>query len=357
MKRQTVPLPIYQPEAPQEQGNLTPELSWVAGLCFLTVALLLLFMGQTPRWQHLVGSVAINFLAMVVEAMPFMLIGSLAGGLIEVFVPVEWVERVFLHYRYGAVMVAGALGLVLPVCECAVVPVIRRLLGKGVPFGAAIAFLLGGPIVNVLVAASTAVAYSFDWVVVVLRLGCGYVIAVTVGLLLGCWFNNDNGLASELRALPTGCGHEHCGGGAPGQGLAAKCWHALGHASDDFFSVGFYLIIGTFIAAFARSVASIDLFTSLQATPWLAIALMMVMAVILNLCSEADAFIAAGFRGMLPASAQLAFMVLGPMFDLKLLLMYFGVFNKKAIVALVTAVLGGVFTVMLAVHAFFPDPF
>jgi len=355
---QLAPLPVYRPEAPPVRSGLTLELSWLAGLLFLTVAFLLLLLGQTPGWKHLVGTVAINFLAMVVEAMPFMLIGSLVGGLIEVFVPVAWVEGVVQRHRFGAVFVAGAMGLVFPVCECAVVPVIRRLLGKGVPFGAAIAFLLGGPIVNVLVAASTAVAYSFDWSVVALRLGCGYGIAVVIGLALSRWFTNDNALVREARPrLNTCCGHDHCGHTESRPGLPARLWHALGHASDDFFSVGFYLIIGTFIAAFVRSVATMDLFTHFLAAPWLAIVLMMAMAVVLNLCSEADAFIAASFRGLLPASAQLAFMVLGPMFDLKLLLMYFGIFTKRAIAALVAAVLGTVFVVMLAVHALVPLDF
>lgn len=354
MKQPPAPLPLFRPEPAPPAVSLAQELSWLAGLIFLVVAMLVLLLGHTSSWQHLVGTMAINFLAMVIEALPFMLIGSLAGGLIEVFVPVAWVEHVFQRYQFSAILIAGAMGLVLPICECAVVPIIRRLLTKGVPFGAAIAFLLGGPIVNILVAASTAVAYNLNWTVVALRLGCGYGLAVGIGIFLSCWFDNDRALAREVRLQAAGCGHDHCGVSTTGQGRAAKCWHALGHASDDFFGVGFYLIIGTFIASFFRTVVSMELFSSLQTAPWLAILLMMGMAVLLNLCSEADAFIAASFQGMLPISAQLAFMVLGPMFDLKLLLMYFGVFRKKVILVLVTTVLVSVFLVMLAVHALFP---
>ena len=352
------PLPLFQPAPVQERSSLTLELSWVMGLLFLTVAFLVLLLGQTPAYRSLVGAISINFLAMMVEALPFMLIGSLVGGVIEVFVPVAWVERVFQHRHLRGVLVAGAMGLVFPVCECAVVPVIRRLLGKGVPFGAAMAFLLGGPIVNPLVAASTAVAYSFAWQPVALRLGCGYLIAVAVGLLLSRWFNNDNGLARDARpSAPSCCGHDHCNFGGDKPGLWSQLRHALGHASDDFFSVGYYLVIGTFIAAFVRSVVSLEAFNQLLAAPWQAIVLMMAMAVVLNLCSEADAFIAASFRGLLPPSAQLAFMVLGPMFDLKLLLMYFGLFSKRVIVSLVAAVLGLVLLTMLAVHHLLPNPF
>ena len=351
-------LSSYQPAPLPENSSLTLELSWVMGLLFLAVALLVLLLGQTPVYRPLVGAMSINFLAMMVEALPFMLIGSLVGGVIEVFVPVAWVERVFQRRHLRGVLVAGAMGLVVPVCECAVVPVIRRLLSKGVPFGAALAFLLGGPIVNPLVAASTAVAYSFTWHPVALRLGCGYLIAVVVGLLLGRWFNRDNGLTAAIQQTASlGCGHIHCDHGNDKPGLKSQLFHALGHAADDFISVGSYLVIGTFIAAFVRSAVSLEVFNQLLGAPWQAIVLMMAMAVLLNLCSEADAFIAASFRGLLPPSAQLAFMVLGPMFDLKLLLLYFGLFSKRAIVCLVSAVLSLVLLTMLALHYLLPNSF
>jgi hypothetical protein len=350
-----VRFPSYQPIPRPILPSLSQQLTWVVCILFLVVTTLLFFLGQAPAWRNLIGNISINFLAMMVEALPFMLIGSLTGGLIEVFVPVDWVERTFRQHRLRAVFIAGGMGLFFPVCECAIVPVIRRLLGKGIPFAAAITFLLAGPIVNTLVAASTAIAYSYDWVVVAIRLGSGYGIAVTIGLILGKWFNRENGLLPELHGNPpAGCGHENCGqdhGPAP---WPTRLRHALEHAADDFFSVGFYLVIGAFIAAFVRSVVPMDTFSHLLASPWQAILIMMAMAVLLNLCSEADAFIAASFRGLLPGSAQMAFMVLGPMLDLKLLLMYFSVFRKRVIIALVVAVLSVVLMTMLGLQFFFP---
>lgn len=347
--------PVFQPVPPPILPCLSQHLTWVAGILFLVLTTLLLFLGQAPVWHNLISNISINFLAMMVEALPFMLIGSLTGGLIEVFVPVAWVDRTFRQHRLRAVFIAGAMGLFFPVCECAIVPVIRRLLGKGVPFAAALTFLLAGPIVNSLVAASTAIAYSYDWRIVALRLGSGYCIAVTIGLLLGRWFNRENGLEQELRGnLPSGCGHEECGQDHSPAPWPDRLRHALEHASDDFFSVGFYLVIGAFIAAFVRSFVPMDTFSYLLATPWQAILIMMAMAVLLNLCSEADAFIAASFRGLLPGSAQMAFMVLGPMLDLKLLLMYFSVFSKRVILALVITVVGVVLVTMLGLQYFSP---
>ena len=207
-----LPLPTYQPSKQTASTGLGKELAWVGSLLFLAVAMLLLLLGQTPAWQGLIGTIAINFLAIMVEALPFMLVGSLAGGLIEIFVPVAWVERVVRRHRIRSVLLAGAMGLLLPVCECAIVPVVRRLLGKGVPLAAALTFLLAGPIVNSIVAASTFIAYSYDWIVPAVRLGIGYCVAVIIGLILGHWFNRGNGLLPEWgRALPVTCGHQGCG--------------------------------------------------------------------------------------------------------------------------------------------------
>ena len=332
----------------------------MASLLFLALALLLLLLGQTPAWNGLVGNMTINFLAIIIEALPFMLIGSLAGGLIEVFVPSAWVERAVRRYRILAVFTAGAMGLLLPVCECAIVPVVRRLLGKGVPLTAALTFLLAGPIVNPIVAVSTAIAYGYDWLIPLIRLGCGYGIAVAIGLVLGHWFDRDNGLLPQWRTgMTSTCGHQTCTHHGAGQNLTlfARLRHALEHASDDFFGVGIYLVLGAFIAAFIRSVVPMDVFNSLQASAWQPILMMMAMAVLLNLCSEADAFIAASFRDILPGSAQMAFMVLGPMLDLKLLLMYASVFRNRLIVALAASVVTGVFLAMLGLQYVAPRLF
>lgn len=347
-----IQIPRYQPETAPKEPRSSEMLAFGLEYAFLTAVTLFFFQGMTPAWGNLLGELAINFLAIMVEALPFMLIGSLAGGLIEVFIPVDWVDRAFRRRRIMAVFLAGGMGIVLPVCECAIVPVVRRLLGKGVPFSAAITFLLAGPIVNGIVAASTAIAYRYEWSYVVVRLGMGYGIAVFIGLALGLFFNRQNGLLPAWKPLPTcGCSHDHLSGGQP---LFVRLRHALEHAGDDFFDVGRYLVIGAFITALLRSTINTNVFLSLMSAPWLAIMLMMAMAVILNLCSEADAFIAAGFRGLMPDSAQMAFMVLGPMLDIKLILMYGSVFRKRVIFALIGTILATVLAAMLALHHFFP---
>lgn len=345
-------LSTYQPEKEPDVPSLSSELAWVVDAVFVGMALLIYLMGMSSPWKPLVDNVSINFLAIMVEALPFMLIGSLAGGIIEVFISVERVEQIVRQRKVRVVFLAAAMGVVIPVCECAIVPVVRRLLGKGVPFGAAVAFLLAGPIVNPIVAMSTAVAYSYDWNVVILRLVSGYGIAVAVGLLLGRFFNRENGLiAGRGFTESCGCGHDH---GTPVRSFPLRLIHSLEHAVNDFFDVGRYLVIGAFIAAIMRSLVPMDSFLALQESPWQAILIMMLLALLLNLCSEADAFIAASFRALLPGSAQMAFMVMGPMLDIKLILMYFSVFQRRVIVSLILTVSLAVFLAMLALEYWLP---
>jgi uncharacterized protein len=310
-------------------------------------------------------TLAIVFLSIVLEALPFMLLGSLAGGLIEAFVSRERLASLLPRRKWRAVFIAAAAGFVFPVCECAVVPVVRRLIGKGLPLPAAVAYLLGGPVVNPVVAFSTAMAYNFNWQVTVLRLVAGYAIAVSIGLLMGRLFSVNRALCPEAH-LPSGkppvCGccarlpaavslrspadsdpAQDCAWcpphGATGRSCTDKTGAAFVHAAQDFMAVGHYLVIGAFIAAVAQTFVERSSFLALNGVPALAVAAMMALAVLLNLCSEADAFIAASFRGLMPLSAQMAFMLTGPTFDFKLLLMYQGLFQRRAIIALAAMIL------------------
>jgi uncharacterized membrane protein YraQ (UPF0718 family) len=354
MTEKSLDFPLYRPEPTRTLPSFSRELGCYLEIVLFLAACFVFILGRSPAWRGIVDNIAINFLAIILEAMPFMLIGSLAGGLIEVFVPAAFIDRVLRRRPLRAILLAGVFGFVVPVCECAIVPVVRRLLGKGVPLGAAVTFLLAGPIVNPLVLWSTAVAYSYEWSMVGLRLGGGYLIAVVIGLATAAVFRRGNGLKAQLPPEPfaaCGCSHDL---GQDGQPLARRLYHAVEHAGDDFFSVGRFLIIGALVAAVLRSSVSLDTFTLMAAAPWLAILAMMALAVLLNLCSEADAFIAVTFRELLPASSQLAFMLLGPMFDLKLLLMYVAVFDKKLILWLCLTVPLLVFTATMGLQAMAP---
>lgn len=297
--------------------------------------------------QETIGEVVRVFLSIVLEALPFMLIGALVGGAIEVFVSRQRLSSMLAGRPARAVLVAGTLGLIFPVCECAVVPVVRRLLRKGVPAAAAVAYLLAGPIVNPIVAASTIVAYrsagggGVEWRIVLARLAIGYVVAVGIGLLMGALFRGTSALTDDPHdgehehGPGCGCGHEH----AHAVALPARLAAMLRHAANDFLEIGRFLVLGSLIAGVLRGLVSQEAFLAIAARPAVAIPAMMAFAFVLTLCSEADAFVAASFRGLVPAEAQVAFLTLGPILDVKLLLMYTRLFRGRAMGVLITAII------------------
>jgi hypothetical protein len=299
------------------------------------------------------------------------MLGSLLGGLFEVFVPRETVARLLPERKILGILVAASLGLLLPVCECAVIPFTRRLVRKGVPFSTAVAYLLAGPIVNVLVGSATLMAYAWNWHVLAARMIFGYVVAVTVALCMDRFFPGhsallDPAMAGVRKDDDCGCGHDHDHDhhdhdhehhDHEHHEKTAAIWvrlaEAINHAGDDFLSVGQFLVIGAFFASICQTVIPRHTFLLMAHAPALAIMLMMGLAVVLNLCSGADAFVASSFRSVLPLSAQMGFMVLGPMLDLKLSAMYLSFISKRAFVTLVVLMYSFVFVLMLGWHYFF----
>ena len=324
-------------------------------LLFLAGSLLMLLIGgKSP----VVTSFATVFSGIVLEALPFMLLGSLAGGLIEVYVSRDRLLSRLPRKTWQIVFIAAALGFVCPVCECAVVPVAKRLLGKGMPVPAVIAFLLGAPLVNPIVGISTAVAFSYNIPVALLRLASGYLIAVAAGLIMGRLYPDKSSLIADKADTHL---HNPSCGCELSEGYHLKSHHsrhglmnAFRHASADFIAVAQFLVIGAFIAALFQTVISRQSLAHLTTNPVSAILVMMALAVALNICSEADAFVAASFRFVMPFSAQFAFMLLGPMLDIKLALMYTGVFRRKAIGVLSVCVFAMVFLTACWLHYLIP---
>jgi uncharacterized membrane protein YraQ (UPF0718 family) len=277
------------------------------------------------------------------------LIGSLASGVIEVFVSRQRLASILSKDKVSSVFLAAGLGVIFPVCDCAVVPVVRRLLRKGAPLSAAVAYLLAGPIVNPVVIAATAVAYRQDWRIVGARAGIGYVIAVTIGLLMGWLFRNQPALRLEAE---NGEDNAYCECGSDdadhhAHTLPHRVLEALRHAADDFLDIARFLIVGALVAGVLRGAVGQQGLLAAARNPVPAILVMMGFAFVLNLCSEADAFVAASFRGLIPVAGQMAFMTLGPMLDVKLLLMYSRLFRKRAVVVLAGAIAISVFVFML----------
>ena len=258
------------------------------------------------------------FNSLLLEAMPFILVGAVVSGLIEVFVPSTAFERLTRLPRSLQLPAAGLAGFAFPVCDCGSVPVARRLAKKGLSPAAAVTFMLAAPILNPIVIASTVVAYrgrSFLWPMVFGRIGFGLVTAITVGWVIG-----DRTREDLLRPRRDDDDHEHDQG---------PRWAALfGHIAGDFLFMGRYLVLGAAVAAALQTFVPQSVLGSVADTPIVNILVMMALAAMLSICSESDAFVAASFV-QFGLGAQLAFLCFGPMVDMKLGFLYSGTFSAK----------------------------
>jgi uncharacterized membrane protein YraQ (UPF0718 family) len=310
----------------------------------------------------------IIFTSIFYEALPFIVLGAVIAGILQEFLPARLVTRILPANRTVAVALGGLLGLIFPMCECGIIPIMRRLLRKGLPLSCCMAYLLAGPIINAVVILSTVVAFSgvdpndplyrgqmtSAWMTG-LRVGMGYVVALVVALLVERQYQKHG--KALLKPLPVRGDDEE----DDQPGVKKTPLKRLGNISEtalhDFIDIAVFLIIGALLAATSRMfIRNEDIPAFLASVPvsaWLvpvaAIVVMMVFAVLVTLCSEADAFVAASFSTLPPAS-KLAFLVLGPMLDLKLIVMYTRVFRPPLIRTIITAVVLQVLVYSCIVH-------
>lgn len=307
------------------------------------------------------------FTSILYEAIPFIVLGAVIAGILEEMVPQSLVTRLVPSNPFIAIPLSAALGLVFPMCECGIIPVMRRLLRKGLPLSCCTAYLLAGPVINVVVILSTAVAFSgmedakdsagrpmhqmgAPWMVG-LRVGMAYLVAIGTSLIVEWQYRrHGNKLLMPLATpshLPLVEEEERAG---KSFGLFARIGRIAETALHDFVDITVFLILGAMLAGATRLMLTPDRLAEISSNHWvLTILAMMGLAVLLCLCSEADAFVAASFITVRPA-AKLAFLVLGPMMDIKLFLMYTRVFRPRLIWTIILAVVLQVFVYCCITH-------
>lgn len=297
---------------------------------------------------------SINFLSVVLEALPFVFLGTLISSTIEAFMPQDWIADKLGEGKWTHYIAAGLLGLLIPVCECAIVPIGRRLIRKGAPVGLAITFMMAAPIVNPIVLFSTYYAFSGNWSYVIGRGVLGFVGAMAIGGIMSIVSRrNEVLLASEASETTTcGCGESHVSHQIsmpftivevePAFNQQAIFWHKAKHAAEhlsgEFIEVSRFLIIGAMIAAAMQTFVPRAFMMELSGNSLLSIVLMMALAFVLSLCSEADAFIAATFRSALSQNAVMGFLIFGPMIDIKNTLMLLAGFKKPFVMRLILVI-------------------
>lgn len=335
-----------------------------------------------------------SFVSILYEAMPFIVLGAVIAGILEELVPQWLIAKLIPRNRFLAIAIGGFLGLLFPMCECGIIPVMRRLLRKGVPLSCCVCYMLGGPIINVVVMLSTYVAFSgavnntagiqqtaqeisavagqtgsaatiaapppppqfTGWEMMAMRMGFGFLVAFGTSLIVEWQYRkHGNKLLAPLAISDTKLSETKA---AEDDGIVEKTarpwFERLGNIAEtslhDFVDITVYLILGALLAALSRLLLPPDKMQTLALSyPTMAIGIMMGLAILMCICSEADAFVAASFR-MLPPAPKLGFLLLGPMLDFKLYMMYTRIFRPRLIWTIITAVVVQVFLYTLVVH-------
>lgn len=263
------------------------------------------------------------------------------------------------RHRLLAIAGCGLLGLVIPMCECGIIPVTRRLLRKGLPLSCCVMYILTGPIINIVVLLSTYVAFANyearemggAWMMM-LRAGMGYVVAFVTALVVEQVYRKHGDTLLMPLAKPKATDADDNGNNVESLPLKERIDHMTHTALHDFIDITVFLIIGSLFASVTRMMLPNSRIEELSSGfPMASIAIMMALAILLCLCSEADAFVAASFSTLNPA-AKLAFLVLGPMLDLKLYLMYRTMFRPRLIWTIITCVVVQVFVYCSIFHYF-----
>ncbi|HFH7016770.1 TPA: permease [Streptococcus agalactiae] len=267
------------------------------------------------------------FISIIIEALPFVLLGTILSGIIEVFITPDIVNKFLPKNKFLRVLFGTFVGFVFPSCECGIIPIINRFLEKKVPSYTAVPFLATAPIINPIVLFATYSAFGNSIRFLILRFVGATIVAIALGVMLA-FLVDDNILKEDTK--PT---HFH--------DYSDKKWYqkiflALAHAIDEFFDTGRYLVFGTLIASAMQIYLPTRVLTTIGHSPITAILVMMLLAFILSLCSEADAFIGASLLSTFGIAPVMAFLLIGPMIDIKNLMMMVNSFKTRFIVQFIS---------------------
>ncbi len=299
---------------------------------------------QNPKLQLF----KMMFVSIIIEALPFILIGVILSALVEVFVSEQTLKRLIPANPVLAILTVIVLGIIFPVCECGMVPAVRRFIQKGMKVHAAITFLVVGPILNPIVLWSTYTAFRNKPEMTYARMGLAFAAAFVIGLLI-YYFVKTDPLKMNKPAASGASGHQHDHAGSGW----SKLVQVMGHSIEEFFEMGKFLIFGALLVGLLQTFIPKDSLVALGHYQGGSSVLMMGLGFILSLCSTSDAFVAQSFSATFSPGSLVAFMLLGPMLNLKGIFMMSAIFKPRFVLLYSLLVVGFVFISTLIVEKVF----
>jgi uncharacterized protein len=307
------------------------------------------------------------FLSLLVEAMPFLLLGVLFSGILLLFVDErKLIAKLPKNPLLGA-LVGSMVGFLFPVCECGNVPVARRMLMQGVPTPVAIGFLLAAPTINPIVIWATWTAFRDQPEIVVLRVVFSLAIATIIGwvfsvqkdlrpllqpALAAAWqpkqpHKDREKTSSDLLQSGTfwlsGTGDpirldasvlQANLAATPIKPLSERLRLLLDNTIQELRELGSVLVIGSAIAALIQVFIPREVILNLGGGEITSILTMMLLAAVVSICSTVDSFFALSFASTFTSGSLLAFLIFGPTIDLKGIGLMLSIFKPRAIIYL-----------------------
>jgi uncharacterized protein len=321
------------------RSKLSPRRLILIGIgLVLAIILIVALLGTGSDLGKILNIYATRFLGIFIEAIPFLLLGTVASGLIDNFISTDDIARWVPRNPILATLAGTFMGFLFPVCECGVVPVVRRLYQKGLPMSVGITFLLAAPAINPIALVSTYVAFGFGPILIG-RFVFTAIVALAVGLVFAFAARPQDVLRpTTLIPVMGGDGEGEViplYARAPRKPFLVGLKNAIVSAGDEFYEMGRYLIFGSLVAAAMQTLISQDVLLALGRGPVISVIVMQALAFVLSICSTVDSFLALAFTSTFTTGSVLAFLTFGPMVDVKSTLMFLGVFKRRTVLYLI----------------------
>lgn len=294
----------------------------------------------------MIKNVATIFMSIFFESLPFLLLGSFISAIIETFVSNETIAKLIPKNKFLGSIVGVFLGFFLPACDCAVIPVSKRLLKKKVPINVAISFMLASPIINPVVMLSTYYAfYKTDPKIFWFRLLFGIVVSLVIGTIMGIIFGKEDVTTnnSDKECACEHCDHDH------DHHHENKFASIFKHTALDLFDVVKYLMLGALITSLIQVFIPRSVITTFNNSNVLSIIVLMLFAYLISLCSTSDSFVGKSLLTSFTESSIVAYLLLGPMIDIKNTMVLLGNYKKKFVVTLISLIFIVIFIISVLV--------
>lgn len=281
-------------------------------------------------------------LSVLIEALPFVVLGVVLSIVVQVWLPPDLIHRVLPKNPWGRRAVLSLVGMLIPVCECGNVPFARGLMMRGLNPAEAMTFLMAAPIVNPIVIITTHAAFGWDGGILVARLVGGYLIANLIGWVYSRHPDPQGLLTHRFVATCERVTHEH--------GTATH--RSLTQFLIELRAVMPALVLGSVLAGAVQVLVPRDVLLEIGSNPVLSIAAMMLLAMVVAICSNVDAFFALSFASTFSPGAIVAFLLVGPLVDIKMLALLRTTFTARTLAGVVAIVLLSAFAIGIGVNVF-----